>query len=91
MIRVPDEWRGPGQGEPLDALAQGDARSVLAVVGTVDPWTPPDDVVALEATGATVVRYTGADHAFAHDPARDVHRAGDAADAFARAVDWLSA
>jgi dienelactone hydrolase len=89
MIRVPDNWRGPGQGEPLAALAEGDASSVLAIVGTVDPFTPPDDVLALEATGATVVRYEGADHAFVHDPDRPVHRPADAADAWTRAITWL--
>jgi dienelactone hydrolase len=89
MIRVPDNWRGPGQGEPLAALAEGDAASVLAIVGTVDPFTPPEDVLALEATGATVVRYEGADHAFVHDPDRPVHRPADAADAWARAITWL--
>jgi dienelactone hydrolase len=89
MIRVPENWRGPGQGEPLDALAAGDAGSVLAIIGTADPFTPRADVEALEATGATVVRYEGADHAFVHDPDRPVHRAVDAADAWRRAIEWL--
>jgi carboxymethylenebutenolidase len=91
MIRVPENWRGPGQGEPLDALAAGDASSVLAIVGTADPFTPPDDVAALEATGATVVQYEGAEHAFVHDPERPVHRPADAADAWSRAIAWLTA
>ena len=90
MIRVPDNWRGAGQGEPLDALAQGDASSVLAIIGTADSFTPPDDVAALEATGARAVRYEGADHAFVHDPDRPVHRPDDAADAWRRAIDWLT-
>ena len=89
MIRVPADWRGPDQGEPLDALAQGDATTVLAIVGTADPFTPPDDIEALQATGATVVRYEGADHAFVHDPERPAHRPADAADAWRRAIDWL--
>jgi dienelactone hydrolase len=89
MIRVPQNWRGPGQGEPLDALARGDATTVLSIVGTVDAFTPPDDVAALEAAGATAVRYEGADHAFVHDPERPVHRPDDAADAWRRAVTWL--
>ncbi|HEV8298850.1 MAG TPA: dienelactone hydrolase family protein [Acidimicrobiales bacterium] len=89
MIRVPEQWRGPGHREPLDALETGDATSVLEIVGTIDTWTPPADVAALEATGATVVRYEGADHAFAHDPARPVHRPADAADAWSRAMAWL--
>jgi carboxymethylenebutenolidase len=89
MIRLPDHWRGPGQGEPLEALAQGDASTILAIIGTADAFTPPDDVTALQATGATVVRYEGADHAFVHDPERPVHRPADAADAWSRAIDWL--
>jgi carboxymethylenebutenolidase len=91
MIRVPDNWRGPGQGEPLDAVASGDASSVLAIIGTADPFTPPGDVAALEATGASVVPYEGADHAFVHDPERPVHRPADAADAWSRAIAWLKA
>jgi carboxymethylenebutenolidase len=89
MIRVPEPWHGPGHREPLDALAAGDAASVLAIVGTADRWTPPADVAALEATGATVVRYEGADHAFVHDPDRPVHRPADAADAWSRVLAWL--
>lgn len=90
MIRVPDSWRGPGQSEPLDALAAGNASSVLAVMGEEDQWTPPEDVKALADTGATVVRYEGADHGFVHDPSRAVHRVGDAADAWERVISWLS-
>ena len=89
MIRVPEGWRGPGQGEPLDALAAGHADRVLAVIGTADPYTPSDDVAALTATGASVAAYDGAEHGFVHDPDRPAHRAEDAADAWARARDWL--
>lgn len=91
MIRVPEAWRSPGQGEPLALLAQGDPGSVLAVIGTADHWTPPEDVDALAATGATVVRYEGADHGFVHDPSRPAHRPEDAADAWSRVLDWLRA
>ena len=89
MIRVPEGWRSAGQGEPLVALAQGDPSSVLAICGSADPYTPPDDIAALEATGATVVVYDGAEHGFVHDPARPAHRAEDAADAWARVLAWL--
>jgi carboxymethylenebutenolidase len=90
MIRVPDAWRGPGQFNPLDLL-QPPARAdrVLAIIGTADPYTPPDDVDALAELGATVVRYEGAEHGFVHDPSRPAHRADDAADAWRRVVDWL--
>ncbi len=89
MIRVPEDWKGPGHGEPLDALAAGQDDRVLAIIGDLDPYTPPDDVAALEATNVTVVRYPEADHGFAHDALRPAHRPDDAADAFARAEQWL--
>jgi hypothetical protein len=37
-----------------------------------------------------VAEYAEAEHAFAHDPSRPVHRKDDAADAFARARAWLT-
>jgi carboxymethylenebutenolidase len=91
MIRVPAAWQGPGQGQPLELLAAvpGSARRLLAIIGTADPYTPPADVDALEATGATVVRYEGAEHGFVHDPSRPAHRADDAADAWSRVLAWL--
>jgi carboxymethylenebutenolidase len=89
MIRVPAEWRSPTHGEPLDHLAAGHPERVLAIIGERDPYTPPDDVDALEAAGVATVRYPEAEHGFAHDAARPAHRAADAADAFRRARDWL--
>jgi dienelactone hydrolase len=90
MIRVPDAWRGPGQGEPLEILAAGNADRVLAIVGERDHYTPDDAIVALDATDVTVVRYPEAEHGFAHDASRPAHRPDDAADAFARAKAWLT-
>jgi carboxymethylenebutenolidase len=90
MIRAPEDWRGDGQGEPLEHLAAGHPNRVLALIGEQDPYTPPDDVEALAASGVTVVRYPEAEHGFAHDPARPAHRPADAADAFARAREWLT-
>jgi dienelactone hydrolase len=89
MIRVPDDWRSPGQGEPLAALASTDASRVLAIIGEVDPYTPPGDVDALEAVGVVVARYPEADHGFVHDANRPTHRPDDAADAWQRARAWL--
>ena len=91
MIRVPASWSGAGQGQPLDLLAAapGSAARVHAIIGTADPYTPPDDVDALEAAGATVVRYEGAEHGFVHDASRPAHRADDAADAWSRVISWL--
>jgi len=94
MIRNPADWGG-GQGpngDAMDALAAApeSAARVLAVVGTADPYTPAEHVEELEAAGATVVRYEGAEHGFVHDASRPAHRAEDAADAWRRAIDWLT-
>ena len=90
MIHVPDNWRGPAQGDPLAAVREGDATRVLAVIGTNDSFTPPEAVDELETAGVTVVRYDEADHGFAHDPDRPSHRADDAADAWQRALDFVA-
>jgi dienelactone hydrolase len=90
MIRLPDGWSGPGQGEPLDHLAAGHPERVLAIIGERDSYTPPDDVAALERAGVHVVRYPQAEHGFAHAPERPAHRPADAADAFRRARSWLT-
>lgn len=89
MIRVPERWSGTGQRAPLSYLASEGACPALAVIGTEDPWTPADDVAALEAVGVDVVRYEGADHGFVHDPDRPAHRPDDAADAWRRALEFL--
>jgi carboxymethylenebutenolidase len=90
MIRLPAAWMGPGQGEPLDHLAAGHPDRVLAIIGELDTYTPPEDVVALEAAGVDVVRYPDAEHGFAHAPDRPSHRPADAADAFQRTHTWLT-
>ncbi|MDH3707280.1 MAG: dienelactone hydrolase family protein [Acidimicrobiia bacterium] len=90
MITVPEQWRGAGQGEPLDALAVGDASTAMAVIGTADTYTPPEEVARLQAAGVAVVSYRDAEHGFVHDPDRPAHRPDDAADAWSRVIDWLS-
>jgi carboxymethylenebutenolidase len=92
MIRVPERWRGPGQGDPLEAVARPEACPVLALLGGMDGFTPPKDVAALRAVGprVTVVVYPEAEHGFVHDAARPTHRAEDAADAWARAIGFLA-
>lgn len=90
MIRVPEQFRGPGHQEPLDHVAAPEAAPVLAIVGGRDHFTPADDIDALEATGATVARYPDGEHGFVHDPSRPTHRADDAADAWRRAVEFLA-
>lgn len=89
MVRVPADWRVEGTVEPLDALAAPGACPVLELVGTADPMIPEADLRDLEAAGATVVRYPGANHGFAHDPARPTHRPDDTADAWRRARAFL--
>lgn len=90
MIRIPEQWQAPGQGEPLDALRADGAVPALHIAGTEDPWTPAADLEAAEAAGVEVVRYEGADHGFVHDPDRPTHRPDDAADAWSRAVAFLT-
>ena len=90
MITLPEAWAGDGHREPLETLAGGHADRVLAIIGDLDTYTPPEDVAALEATAATVVRYPNAEHGFAHAPDRPSHRPDDAADAFIRTRDWLT-
>ena len=90
MIRIPEQWQGGGQGEPLDYVNRPDACPVLAVIGTADPWTPAADVNALEATGAEVASYDGCDHGFVHDPDRPTHNAEAATDAWARVLAFLA-
>jgi len=90
MIRVPPNWRGEGQGDPLDSVAKEGAAPVLAIIGGRDPYTPADEVDALDALPtATVVRYADAEHAFVHDPDRPAHRPDDAADAWHRVAEFL--
>jgi len=48
------------------------------------------DIAAAEAVGVTIVRYEGADHGFVHDDSRPAHRAEDAADAWQKAIAFLS-
>jgi carboxymethylenebutenolidase len=78
--------------DAIDGLGAGGdavATKVLAIVGTVDPYVPPRDVDDLEALGAAVVRYQGAEHGFMHDPSRPAHRPDDARDAWQRIHRWL--
>jgi len=89
MIKVPETWRGAGQGEPLDHVAGGDASSVMEIAGSLDSYTPPDAIAELRAAGSTVVEYPDAEHGFVHDPSRPAHRPDDAADAWRRAAEWL--
>jgi dienelactone hydrolase len=89
MIRVPKQWKGKGQGDPLELLADRGASHVMEIMGTKDTYVPVEDGKALEALGATVVVYKGAEHGFVHDPDRDAHKAKEAKDAWAKAKKFL--
>lgn len=89
MIRLPADWSGGSLGQPIDALGSPERCPTLAIIGTADHFTPPDDVAAAEALGVEVVRYEGAEHGFVHDPSRPAHRADDAADAWRRVAAFL--
>ena len=91
MIHIPEGWMSATQGDPLRYLEGGNANRVLAIIGSLDPYTPPDQVLELRAAGVTVQEYPEAVHGFAHDAARPAHRAHDAQDAFSRTRDWLLA
>ena len=63
----------------------------IARPATGDPWCPPADMDDVEAAGVTVLRYEGAGHGWAHAPDRDSYRPTDAADAWRRAEEFLTA
>jgi dienelactone hydrolase len=91
MITVPDDWAGPGQGQPLDHLARKPAGTeVMAVIGGNDTYTPADEVEQLRAAGVEIAFYPEAEHGFVHDPDRPAHRADDAADAWQKAIAFLA-
>lgn len=94
MVRVPEQWSGGTQGDAIDVVRarhdRGDLR-LLCIFGMNDPWCPRDEIDEVEAAGAEVVRYEGADHGWAHDPSRDGYRAADAADAWTRVEAFLDA
>jgi carboxymethylenebutenolidase len=82
MIRLPESWAGGRLQQPIEALASPDRCPTLAIIGTADHFTPPQDVAEAEALGVVVVSYEGAEHGFVHDASRPAHRADDAADAW---------
>ena len=92
MVSLPEQWAGPDE-QPITAIADS-MGPTLAICGALDPWVPLDEVSELEAAwegrdDCSVIVYPEADHGFVHDPARDTHRAGDAADAWHRVFEFL--
>jgi len=93
MIRVPPRWQSATLAEPLATVASG--CPTLAILGAADPFTPAADIEALrdawrDRPDCEVVVYPDAEHGFVHDPQRPAHRAGDAADAWARVLAFLA-
>jgi carboxymethylenebutenolidase len=94
MLRTPDAWKG-GSGrhtDPIDLAAQ--MCPTLAIFGSADPWTPPDDIEALRTAwrhrdDCEIIVVEGADHGFVHDPERPAHRADAAEDLWKRALAWV--
>jgi carboxymethylenebutenolidase len=91
MIRLPESWAGGRLQQPIDALASPDRCPTLAIIGTADHFTPPQDVADAEALGVVVISYEGAEHGFVHDASRPTHRGEDAADAWRQVVAFLEA
>ena len=90
LVRLPAQWRGPNQREPLDLLSHvDDPASIMAVVGTDDVYLPSADVDDLVSRGVKVARYPGAKHGFVHDPAAPNYRRKDALDAWAQVIEHL--
>lgn len=89
MIRLPEAWAGGRLRQPIEALASADRCPTLAVIGTADHFTPPQDVADAEALGVVVVSYEGAEHGFVHDASRPAHRPEDAADAWRQVAAFL--
>jgi carboxymethylenebutenolidase len=92
MLRTPENWKGPGHKDPLDLLAH--ACPTLAIFGSNDPYTPPDDIEALRRLWANnpsceIIVVEGAEHGFVHDPDRPAHRPEDAARLWERAIEWM--
>ncbi|MEZ5321235.1 MAG: dienelactone hydrolase family protein [Microthrixaceae bacterium] len=90
MIRMPEVFAGPGQGDAIDVVrARRPVPPLLGLYGTDDPFCPEHEIDELESVGATVVRYPHAGHGWAQDPERDNYRPAEAADAWRRATDYL--
>ena len=93
MIRIPIDWRAPLLREPLTTAR--DVCPTLAVFGAADLFTPSADIDALRRSWKSrpdckIVVYRDAEHGFVHVPDRPAHRAGDAADAWHRALEFLA-
>lgn len=89
MVSVPDYWQGDGQREPLDYLTTTAPGRVFVVQGGQDDFVPEGDLVKLRQAPVELAFYAEAEHAFAHDAARDSYRQADAQDAWSRVLRFL--
>jgi carboxymethylenebutenolidase len=92
MLRTPDNWKSTSHRDPIDKIA--DVCPTLAIFGSNDSFTPPQDIDALRNAWADrpdceIIVIEGAEHGFVHDPDRPTHRADDAATLWQRALDWV--
>lgn len=100
MIRIPDDWKGEDSTEPLEYLSNDFCSPVLAIIGEDDEsFAQTPDVALLrevlsnehhQAIGSRLEIFSGARHAFMHDPLREEYRSDDARRAWALAADFLS-
>ena len=90
MIRVPEAWRASAPPSRSTSSPSPLSTPTLAIIGEQDPYTPPEDVAALEADAGHRGALPEAEHGFVHDPDRPAHRPDDAADAWQRAIAFLS-
>jgi len=93
MLRTPPDWQGAGHSiEPLAVAEQ--MCPTLAIFGSADPYTPPEDIAALRTAwrdrhDCEIVVIDDAEHGFVHDPDRPAHRPAEAAQCWERAINWM--
>jgi carboxymethylenebutenolidase len=93
MLRTPPDWKSVGHTvEPLAVAEQ--MCPTLAIFGSADPYTPPDDIAALRAAwrdrhDCEIVVIDDAEHGFVHDPDRPAHRPAEAAQCWDQAINWM--
>ena len=93
VVDPPADWIGPRTKSVLATVA--DVCPTLAIFGGRDDLVPMSAIEQLRAAWADrrdceVVVYPEGEHGFAHDPERPTHRADDAADAWRRALAFLT-
>jgi carboxymethylenebutenolidase len=93
MLRTPPDWHSAGHTvEPLAVAEQ--MCPTLAIFGSADSYTPPEDIAALRAAwrdrhDCKIVVVDGAEHGFVHDPDRPAHRPAEAAQCWDDAINWM--